>query len=58
MDRLATELAPAWTAHSPSLTSQVEDLPESTRFLLQFADALQPVDDPTPIKDDPSSYTV
>jgi hypothetical protein len=38
------------------LTSQVEDLPESTEFLLEFADAFQLVDNPTPIKDDPSSF--
>jgi hypothetical protein len=34
-DGLATELAYAWTGPSPSLPSQVEDLPELTPFLLE-----------------------
>jgi hypothetical protein len=56
-DRLATELAStAWTGPSPAPTSQVEDLAESTQFLLHFVDAIQPVEDPIPIKDDPSSF--
>jgi hypothetical protein len=38
------------------MTSQVEEPPESTHFLLQFADALQPVANAIPIKDDPSSF--
>jgi hypothetical protein len=42
----------------PTLPSQVDDLLESTQFLLMFADALQAVDDHVPIKDDPSSFWV
>jgi hypothetical protein len=53
-DRLAAERATAWNGSSP--TSHIEDLPEPTQFLLQFADAPQLVDDPDPIKDDPFSF--
>jgi hypothetical protein len=55
-DRLATELTFAWSDLLPTHATQVEDLHEPTQFLLQFADALQPVDEPVPIEGDLSSF--
>ena len=61
-DLLTSNLAHALTSagSTPSTHPQcrLEDLPEPAQFILQVADALQPVDVPPPIEDDPSSLWV
>jgi hypothetical protein len=52
---LAIALTTAGQAPSTPPPSQVEGLLEPAQFILQFADALEPVDTPTPIEGDPSS---
>jgi hypothetical protein len=52
---LAIALTSAGSAPTTHPQSRIEDLPEHAQFVLQFADALQPVDIPIPIEDDPSS---
>jgi hypothetical protein len=54
----ATQLTSAWSGLSPTHATQVGDIPEPTQFLLQLADALQPVDEPVPIEGDPSSFWI
>jgi hypothetical protein len=55
---LAHKLTYAGSAPSTHPQCRLEDLPEPAQFILQFADALQPVDVPIPIEDDPSSLWV
>jgi hypothetical protein len=52
---LAHELTSAGSTPSTHPQCRLEDLPEPAQFIIQFADALQPMDIPTPIEDDPSS---
>jgi hypothetical protein len=53
-DRLALEIGSAWNIYQPTVATQVADLTEPTNFILQYADAFQPVANPTPIVGDPS----
>jgi hypothetical protein len=55
---LAIALASAGSAPATHPKSRIGDLPEPAQFILQFADALKPVDVPIPIEDDPSSLSV
>jgi hypothetical protein len=61
-DLLTSDLTAALTSNgsAPSTHPQcrLEDLPEQAQFILQFADAIQPLDTPTPIEADPSSFWV
>jgi hypothetical protein len=55
---LAHALTSAGSAPPTHPQCRLEDLLEPAQFILQFADALQPVEVPTPIEDDPSSLGV
>jgi hypothetical protein len=52
---LAIALTFAGSAPTTHPQSRIEDLPQPAQFILQYADALKPVDVPIPIEDDPSS---
>ena len=61
-DLLICDLASALTSTSSALSTHpqycLEDLPEQAQFVLQFADAIQPLDTPTPIEADPAAFWV